>query len=846
MRKRENIKKICLIGICIIIIIIIFFRNIIGGVGREPGENTEPSTKEQQGISREEAFRLFSFLLYDKAEREGLEWKLENETKEEYPSLEYVNALATAGIYEWKETENPEDLSNLLTCGEFRDLLVNLSGNKSLNYNEIVEKLPERLKKVRRADNLYREEFLSVFEVLAGMINEQAEEELIRDEQFYFIGMQTNGSGEINGRLIDEEGRKYYYRDARDYSTEETGAFQAESYIDTPIQALLRGTEIIYVSAILDKPVTLSNVYMIKGQESTIRLFVGGMEREYETVFPLSETFERKVGDVTVDDGIITAVTVKPDTIGGKVLLTTDHEIEIEGYGTLPVDEKFKIYKIYGTLAIEQTSSILVGYSITDFVVSDGVVCAALIKESIKAENIRVLINTSGYKSLYHSTVKLTADTPFLIIHGESQDIYEAGEEIVITPEDDLMKDGRIKIVTVGEEGKINLLSVDRSYGTPSYRGSMEIAVTEEGLTIVNELSLEEYLYSVVPSEMPVSYGAEALKVQAVCARSYAYNQLLANKYSAFGAHVDDSVNSQVYNNIKESEDTILAVKDTYGQILTYHEKVLSAYYFSTSSGHTASVEEVWENGEPVPYFTGSLQTEDKSEVDLSGEADFRDFIDEGMVKKKLADGVMTSSVETYDSGFLMYRWHVTISSEDLSSHINKTISGIYKQAKNSVLTLESQKNPEGLTDGTGIRILDGAVYKSKPITEVGQVTDMKVISRGTSGIIQELLITGTKNTVLIRFQNNIRKLLAPVEDDLYRLDDSVMSGMNMLPSAFFYIKTEKKNGKVSAYTLVGGGYGHGVGMSQNGVKAMTKQGKSYREILEHYYTDVEFGFMYE
>ena len=204
-------------------------------------------------------------------------------------------------------------------------------------------------------------------------------------------------------------------------------------------------------------------------------------------------------------------------------------------------------------MSMEQTSAILVGYTITDFVVSDGVVCAALIKESIKAENIRVLINTTNYKSLYHSSVTLTSNSPFVIAYGENHKLYEANTEVTITTEDPMLTEGRIKITPANEDAKLSLLSIERSYGKPEYRGSIEIAKSDKGLTVVNELTLEEYLYSVVPSEMPISYGEEALKVQAVCARSFAYNQLIDNKFSSYGAHVDDSVNSQVYNNIKEN-----------------------------------------------------------------------------------------------------------------------------------------------------------------------------------------------------------------------------------------------------------------------------------------------------
>ena len=101
-------------------------------------------------------------------------------------------------------------------------------------------------------------------------------------------------------------------------------------------------------------------------------------------------------------------------------------------------------------------------------------------------------------------------------------------------------------------------------------------------MLLINELALEEYLYAVVPSEMPTYYGIEALKVQAVCARSYAYRHLLANSLSRYGAHVDDSVSYQVYNNIPENEESVLAVKDTYGRVIEYEGEIITAYYFST------------------------------------------------------------------------------------------------------------------------------------------------------------------------------------------------------------------------------------------------------------------------
>ena len=97
---------------------------------------------------------------------------------------------------------------------------------------------------------------------------------------------------------------------------------------------------------------------------------------------------------------------------------------------------------------------------------------------------------------------------------------------------------------------------------------------TTEGIAVINELDIEEYLKCVVPSEMPVSYGVNALKCQAVCARSYAYTQLENNYYGEYGAHVDDSVAFQVYKNTNINEDSSKAVDETNGSAV-YFDDVL-------------------------------------------------------------------------------------------------------------------------------------------------------------------------------------------------------------------------------------------------------------------------------
>jgi stage II sporulation protein D len=129
------------------------------------------------------------------------------------------------------------------------------------------------------------------------------------------------------------------------------------------------------------------------------------------------------------------------------------------------------------------------------------------------------------------------------------------------------------------------------------YRGSIQVDVVSGKLRAINFVGLEQYLYGVVPSEMPFTWLPEALKAQAVVARSYA---LATRKTGAFDLYPD--TRSQVYLGIEhEKLSTTAAVDATAGQVVLYQGQVAKTYFFSTSGGRTASAEDVW--GEPVPYL---------------------------------------------------------------------------------------------------------------------------------------------------------------------------------------------------------------------------------------------------
>jgi stage II sporulation protein D len=129
------------------------------------------------------------------------------------------------------------------------------------------------------------------------------------------------------------------------------------------------------------------------------------------------------------------------------------------------------------------------------------------------------------------------------------------------------------------------------------YRGSMQVDVVSGKLRAINFVGLEQYLYGVVPSEMPFSWAPEALKAQAVVARSYA---LATRRTGAFDLYPD--TRSQVYLGVEhEKPSTTAAVDATAGQVVLYQGQVAKTFFFSTSGGRTASAEDVW--GEAVPYL---------------------------------------------------------------------------------------------------------------------------------------------------------------------------------------------------------------------------------------------------
>ncbi len=554
-----------------------------------------------------------------------------------------------------------------------------------------------------------------------------------------------------------------------------------DSYVDHELSVLLRDGELIHVQKDKGQNTLYRNVWILDGDSQGLMVYIGDIQRR----IPFRKNYKKTVelignlADLTMDHGKITKVSVKKERISGKVLSVQAGSIELEGYGTVPLDTEYKVLKTYGDVKRQQLSDILVGSENQEFIVAKGKICAAIKEREDAADRIRVLIMGNGFESRYHEKIEITCPGSIKKIQGDSETMLDPASVISVTSGDGTCSERLILEPQDGSELTVNSLA--RAQGTPSYGGRLEILDTENGLVLVNEIDLEAYLKKVIPSEMPSSYEKEALKAQAVCARTYAFMQSRSNSYSEYGAQIDDSTQFQVYNNVDPDEKTAQAVQETYGKMLYYNENPITAYYFSTSCGTTTNAA-IWDSDpEDTPYLRClSLQTA-RSRLSFASEEAFASFI-----KKK--------NFPAYDASYPLYRWNFKTNGTIIASHVGG----------------------------------------------VGKITGVSVTERGPGGVAMKLLVKGSEGETTISGQNAIRSALGDASLTLTLMDGKTSDGWSLLPSGFLAIEeTGTDEQGVVQFRVYGGGYGHGVGMSQNGAQGMAKAGMGYEEILKYFYDGV-------
>lgn len=494
----------------------------------------------------------------------------------------------------------------------------------------------------------------------------------------------------------------------------------------------------------------------------------------------------------------------------GRVISTGDTDIHVENIGGLTLAEHYKMYNVYEDVVDEESLSLLLGYSYVDMYLQDGKVGAVVINQELKSEDIRVIISNDDYSSYEMETVQFTATSAFTVTYpDETEKTFEEGEKVTITPSD-YQPDDILTVTPDTHSGRIRLLSVTREGGSPEYDGTMELDVHDGYIYVINELSLERYLANVVANSMPSDYPDAAMQAMAICARGIAYAKLKDESYAEYHAHLDDSSLCQVYNNVAENDASIRAVKDTYGLVPTYRGTLIVPMTFNTSFGTTCTNAEIW-GGDAYSYLESNVENLDKDKIDLSDEADFEAFLTD------------SDAYNIIDKDSPYYRWDIVFTQEEMTEAIETVLENRKSLMADAIL----------VEDETG-------AFESAEVPEIGTVKEIEVTERTASGVVSKLVIRGSEHTISISGQSNIRAILNPVNQEIVRQDGSSITGWTSLPSPYYYVEKTAEG-----FIVHGGGFGHGAGMSLYGAGVLGRQGKSYKYILRHYFSYIDFASIY-
>ncbi len=323
------------------------------------------------------------------------------------------------------------------------------------------------------------------------------------------------------------------------------------------------------------------------------------------------------------------------------------------------------------------------------------------------------------------------------------------------------------------------------------YRGYIRLINNSGKITVINVVKLEEYLYGVVPLEMSTGWPPEALKSQAICARTYSVSSL--GRFESYGFDMTDTVLSQVYGGVAvEKDDCTQAVNETRGMVVTYNGNIASTFYFATSSGKTLDVKDVW-GSTNYPYLVSvddSLQAEVIKDNGSWNVEFTKQELNDIIIRKGLKIGELID-IQTENNNLgavIKLTLTGTEGTKVYEREATRTFFGVKSQVFNVVKNSDSETNVVAIgADG---------VQSLKKDTSVLSVN-------GTSTLSSMKVLSG--------------------------------SGIELIEPATGF----------DSIILKGTGNGHGIGMSQNGAKAMANAGYTYDKIITHYFTGVDITTVY-
>ena len=315
------------------------------------------------------------------------------------------------------------------------------------------------------------------------------------------------------------------------------------------------------------------------------------------------------------------------------------------------------------------------------------------------------------------------------------------------------------------------------------YRGAAELIKNSSGLiNVINLINLDDYVKGVIASEMPSSWNIEALKAQAVCARNYAVTTL--NKHSSDGFDLCATDNCQVYGGVNaETQSTVLAANETAGKFLMYNSSFAQTLFYSSNGGHTNNSKYVW--GSDIPYLQAAVDPYETAENTPNYNWSVT-FTKDEIKQKLLSNGV------------------------DIGDILNIEITNATDYGQVLELKITGSTGEKIYTNSSTRSVL-GTSLKSQRYTvaKSGGQAPYILSKNGLSNIFAGLfIIDGSKN-------------IAPAGSNMFVKTSSA---------------TERYQTTASSYTFTGHGWGHGLGMSQYGAKAMAEAGNTYSQILSFYF----------
>jgi SpoIID/LytB domain protein len=356
---------------------------------------------------------------------------------------------------------------------------------------------------------------------------------------------------------------------------------------------------------------------------------------------------------------------------------------------------------------------------------------------------------------------------------------------------------------------------------TQVFSGTLKLVVEEEKIVAINILPVEEYLTSVISSEMSANSSLELLKAHAVVSRSWLLAQIEKRKalsgkdegffsftktkeeyirwydredHTIFDVCADD--HCQRYQGITKASNATVAeaVRATRGCLLMHNNKICDARFSKCCGGVTEEFEYCWED-KHFPYLSAVRdfeQNENRPTPDLTNEEEAEQWIRQAPPSfcNTQDKHILSQILNHYDQETTdFYRWKVRYTQKELAELINTNTKGDY-----------------------------------------GDILDLIPVQRGTSGRICKLKIVGSQKTYTIGKEMEVRRIL---------------SDSHLFSSAFVVDKGDVKDGVPQWFLLTGAGWGHGVGLCQVGAAVMGEKGYTYEEILLHYYKEASIRKFY-